>query len=203
LEADYSDLPKLKKMILIRDPRDVAVSMVSQIKRALWPGLTLEEREDFLNMSFDEQLLFVINFEYDVRSIAKTAPNSLQVSLIRVAEQALYYSQDPDILTFRYEDLVGPNGGGTLDAQIMQIQRINEFLQLDVAESALWEIASKIYGNDENPFGPGKIKNFQSTFEFGTIGRWKTVFTEEHKTAFKEKLGGILIALGYEEDDNW
>lgn len=203
LEKDYSELKDLRKMILIRDLRDVAISIVNQIKRSPWPGHVGQDRIDFLNMSFDEQLLFVINYEYDVKAIAHKAPNSLQVSLIRVAEQALHYSQRPDILTFRYEDLVGPNGGGSGEAQIAQLHRIKSCLQLDISEESLCAIASKLYGDAVNPFGKGEFKNYQSTFHVGTVGRWKEVFRDEHKEAFKKKLGRFLIALGYEQNENW
>lgn len=203
LEADYAELPQLKKIILIRDLRDVAISMVHQIKKAPWPGLTHEQRQEFLSMSFAEQLLFVINFEYDVQAVAKTAPNSLQVSLTRVATQALNYTQKPDVVTFRYEDLVGPQGGGTLSAQLEQMKKLKEFLKLDVSETMLETVALKLYGDEINPFGHNNFKNFRSTFQFGVINRWKDVFTEEHKAAFKNKLGDQLISLGYEEDENW
>jgi len=203
LEADYAELPKLKKILLIRDLRDVAISIVRQIKKSAWPGLTYEERQAFLQMSFEEQILFVINFEYDVQAVADKAPNSLQVSLVRVAEQALRYAKDPHILTIRYEDLVGPQGKGSFEAQLEQMHRIRSFLQLDVSDSFLSDVATNIYGDDINPFGKGNFKNFRSTFQFGLIGSWKDVFTEAHKAAFKAKLGSLLIALGYEEDDLW
>jgi hypothetical protein len=35
------------------------------------------------------------------------------------------------------------------------------------------------------------------------IGAWKEVFKEEHKEAFKKKLGRALITLGYEKTNNW
>jgi hypothetical protein len=203
LEADYAELPLLRKIILIRDFRDVAVSIVSQIKKSHWPGLPYEERQRFLKMPFDEQLLFVINFEYNVQAIAAIAPNSLQVSLAHVAEQALRFSKQPGVLTCRYEDLIGPNGNRPLATQVAYLKRLQEFLQLDLPDSALTEIAMKLYGDDVNPFGHHGFANFQSTFQNGVTGRWKDFFKEEHKIAFKKKLGPILIALGYVENDDW
>lgn len=203
LEADYKDLLYLKKIILIRDLRDVAISIVHQIRKSPWPGMCEKKRGEFLSMSFDQQLLFVIHFEYDVRAIAKLSPDSLQVSLVRVAEQASEYAENSSILTLRFEDLVGPNGGGTYEAQIMQLKKIREFLSLGVSDFFLYEIAEKIYGDALNPYGNGSFHNFQSTFHVGTIGRWKTAFKEEHKVAFKKKLGKHLIALGYEKNNAW
>lgn len=41
------------------------------------------------------------------------------------------------------------------------------------------------------------------TFRKGSIGDWKEEFNEEHKNAFKEIAGELLIKLGYETDYNW
>ncbi len=203
LEADYNELPELKKIILIRDFRDAALSIVSQIKKTDWPGLTPEERAQFLKMPFEDQLLFVINFEYDVREVAKDAPNSLQVSLAKLAKQAAEYSKQPGVMTFRYEDLVGPSGGGSSAAQIEQLRRLQQFLNIDIDEATLEEVARQIYGDDINPFGAGQFQNYASTFNIGVIGRWKECFNEQHKLAFKAKLGDTLVQLGYEKDLDW
>jgi hypothetical protein len=203
LEADYRELPDLKKIILIRDLRDVAISMVHQIRKGPWPGLSHEERQEFLKLSFDEQLHFVINYEYDVQDVRKKAPNSLQVSLCKVAEQAERYSQCSDVLTCRYEHLVGAEGGGTLEEQLTELENISLFINLHPSQLDLIEIAGKIYGDNENPFGQGDFANYSSTFKKGKIGGWEQIFTEAHKEAFKKKLGKSLIALGYEVDDNW
>lgn len=203
LERDYAELPSLKKIIFIRDLRDVALSIVEQIRKNLWPGLSGEMRQEFLKLSHDEQLLFVINFDYDVHEVSEYAPNSLQVSLAKIGEQALKYANDASYLTCSYENLVGPLGGGTEEAQIKEIEKLSEFLGLSSHGDDIAELAAKLYGNEVNPFGKEGLKNFQSTFHKGQIGNWKHVFNQEHKEAFKKKLGKYLIGLGYEKDDNW
>lgn len=203
LEQNYRDLPQLKRIIAIRDLRDVAVSIVGQIQKTPWPGMTQTQRDAFNRLTFDEQLLFVIEYEYDVYEVAETAPNSNQASLIRVAEQALEYALDPNHLVVRYEDLVGPNGGGDLDLQMKALASIAEFIRVDLSEQQLFDIAGQLYGNQVNPFGKAALKNYRSTFSKGKIGAWKDVFKEEHKIAFKKKIGHLLIDLGYENDNNW
>lgn len=203
LERDYAELPKLKKIINIRDLRDVAVSIVNQIKKTPWPGMSKEQREEFLSWSFDEQLLFAINFDYDVKEVTSVAPNSLQVSLSKIAQQAGCYAKDPGNLVCRYEDLVGPMGGGSEEAQVEEVRKIASFLELSFTREQLYEIASQLYGDEINPFGKKGFSNFQSTFHQGQIGSWKRVFKQVHKNAFKEKLGEALIDLGYETDLCW
>ena len=203
LEQNYRCLPELQKIIAIRDLRDVAVSMVGQIKKNNWPGMSHALREYFLSLPFDEQLLFVINYEYDVHEVASVAPNSSQVSLTKIAEQAIAYAKNPSHLVVRYEDLVGPEGGGTFEAQLQALRSIAEFIQLPYSDEDLEMIACRLYGDKEDPFGRSGFNNFRSTFSRGQIGTWREVFTEEHKAAFKQRIGFALIALGYEQDEDW
>jgi hypothetical protein len=203
LENDYRDLGNLKQVILIRDLRDIVISVVHQIKKTNWPGITKENREHFLKLSFEDQMLYVINFEYDSYIIRKRAPVSLQVSLSRVAEQAVFYMSKSNTLTCRYENIVGSEGGGKDELQLAELQKIHNFLNLDLSETELFDISKYIYGDALDPFGKKGFLNFQSTFRNGQIGSWKDHFTEKHKAAFKKKLGHFLIALGYEKDNNW
>lgn len=203
LEENYKQLPDLKKIVNIRDLRDVCISMVSHICKSPWPGMSQEQRKAFKEMSFDEQLLFVIDYDYDLEDVAGIAPNSLQISILKVAEQAVLYSSDRNCLVCRYENLVGPQGGGTEALQREEIKRIAEHLGFSVSEPLLESVLAHIYGNEVDPFGSPGLEHFRSTFQRGKINNWKDVFTEEHKERFKQRLGKMLIALGYEQDDNW
>ncbi len=203
LESDYSALPKLKKIINIRDIRDVCVSIVHQIQKSPWPGMNAQQREAFLKSTFDEQLLFVIDFDYDVNEVSSAAPNSLQVSVLKLAEQAERFARESNNLVCKYENLVGMMGGGSEKDQIEELRRIAEFLEIPISEAALYEISWQLYGDEVNPFGKEGFKNYHSTFHNGKIGAWKTAFKTEHKIAFKKKLGKMLISLGYESDDDW
>lgn len=200
LERDYSRNPRLKKIVNIRDLRDVCISMISQILKGTWPGLSAEAMRAFKKMSFDEQLLFVINHDYE---LDKLSPNALQVSIAKVAEQAVRYCNDRNILTCKFENLVGAEGGGTREDQIKELKRIADYLNIPASEDSLWKISMQLHGVTFDPFGKQGFKNFKSTFHSGKIGKWKTAFREEHKSAFKQKLGEALIALGYEKDDTW
>ena len=120
-----------------------------------------------------------------------------------MAEQAVELAADPNNLVCRYEDLVGIMGGGTQEAQLAELERIARFLRVPLSQVDLSIIASQLYGDEINPFGKEGFKHYTSTFQNGKIGAWKTAFNEEHKAAFKKKLGSALIELGYEKDDNW
>ena len=42
-----------------------------------------------------------------------------------------------------------------------------------------------------------------SFFRKGVAGDWKSVFTEKDKRIFKEEAGNLLVKLGYEKDNDW
>jgi hypothetical protein len=203
LENNYKNLPRLKKIVNIRDLRDVCVSMVSQIEKGAWPGMSPWQREHFKRMSFDEKLLFVMEYDYDVQQVASFAPNSLQVSLVKVAKQAVEYTLDESCLVCRYENLVGPLGGGSEKKQRAEMEKMAKFLGIEIAKEQMEEMMEGLYGDTIDPFGSFGGPHFRSTFNTGKIGSWRHFFTQEHKRVFKEKLGSFLIALGYEQDNSW
>jgi hypothetical protein len=196
----YAGYP-IKQMIGIRDLRDVCVSIVYQIRKGIWPGFMRHPRKraQFNRLSFDNQLLYVIEQEY------ADNPTELQPQLRmqKIAEQAVRFMSNPSVLICRYEDLVGPHGGGTEEAQRALLEKIGRHIGLWLPADHIDQIAAQLYGNGSNPFGQGDFVDYQSTFREGKIGSWKGAFKERHKIAFKQKLGPALIALGYEKDDTW
>lgn len=194
----------LKRVVCIRDLRDVCISIVYHIQKNGWPGingLNPKAWNAFRQLSFDEQLLFVINYEYDPVSIGE---EHWQLSLPFVARQAVQYCKKPNVLVCAYESLVGEKGGGTKNAQLITLRRLNQFLNFGLSEEKLIEISSKIYGVEQTPLGTeDEFAEVNSPFQSVKIGTWKEVFKEEHKEAFKKKLGWALIALGYEKNNNW
>lgn len=94
--------------------------------------------------------------------------------------------------TVRFENLVGPNGGGTLEAQLQEIKNIAKHMGLEIDDARAKQIGEDLFG--------GTL-----TFRSGQIGTWKKYFTPEIKQAFKSIPGAneLLIELGYEKDANW
>jgi hypothetical protein len=201
LEEDYEALPQLKKILNIRDLRDVAISMIGHIMEMPWPGMTEDEIEEFREMPFDDQLMFVIKYDYEIKP---TDPIALQVSLPKIAEQAIKFYQKPDVLVCRYENLVGAQGGGTSSAQVEELRKMASHLSIvNVSDDDLFHIGLCIYGNHMDVFKNKGFEHYASTFRKGKTGGWKRVFKAEHKEAFKERFGQALIDLGYEQDLNW
>lgn len=196
----YTDHP-LKQLIGVRDLRDVCVSIVYQIRKGEWPDFSRKphNREMFNRLSFDEQLLFVIQ----QGEWGKSSGLYPGFGIRRAVNQAMALIGNPTVLVCRYEDLVGSRGGGTDQAQRILLEKIAQHIGLKLDDAQIDKLALHLYGNEINPFGQGDFINYQSTFREGKIGTWKSAFKEKHKIAFKERLGEFIIALGYEKDDVW
>lgn len=200
--VEIHDALQLKKIICIRDLRDVMVTVAHKMRAGSWPGYNWhfsEALRAFRELSFDEQLLFVINMKYEPVPIREIR----QFSFPLVFDQALEYMQDPDVLVIRYEDLVGEKGNGTKEAQMRELRRLAKILDVALSDEKLEEISDHLYGDRPDEEQRLKVTDPQITFRKGKIGSWKEAFKDEHKQAFKEKYGEALILMGYEQSNDW
>ena len=102
----------------------------------------------------------------------------------------LNWMNQPFVYTTYFEKLVGAKGGGSAEMQLEEIINIAKFLDINLSPKNAQLIADSLFG------GTG-------TFHEGQIGSWKKYFKPEHKNAFKQLAGNLLIELGYEQDFNW
>jgi len=103
---------------------------------------------------------------------------------------AIYYTDLPCSLVIKYENLVGPQGGGDASLQEREIQRIGEHLGLDLTADEVYYVMNSIYGNS-------------LTFRKGHVGAWKEFFDPPLCEAFKSKFGIDLILMKYETGLDW
>jgi len=87
----------------------------------------------------------------------------------------------------RFEDLVGPKGGGTDEKQINTTKDIFRYLEIDGIDSH--QIARKIFSETS------------VTFRKGMIGEYKKVLSTEQIYLFNKLHGDIIRQYGYELDD--
>lgn len=85
------------------------------------------------------------------------------------------------------------HGGGSIEAQVEQISKIANSLNVRLTPSRLNEIVENLFGNVKGPHTP-------STFREGKLGSWQQYFNEEHKKVFKEVFGDLQLSLGYSLD---
>ena len=170
---------RMRVVCILRDPRDVAVSQMHYIKQR-------EEHfahEAFLKLPSDRERLLV-----SIRG-GELGGRRLQ-SLDERYRQSLGWQDDDNAMVVKFEDLVGPRGGGSVEAQRRTVERVARHVGLEPDERMISTV-------EENIFGVSK------TFRKGQIGGWREEFSEEHARAAREIAGPLLVELGYEADREW
>ena len=174
---------KLKIIFNMRDPRDRIISYAYKIKKF----------KPQLKISIKKLSLLVIKY-YGLVTYAYLTPTPFYKNLGDFAAYyKLYYpwKNYPDLLTVYFEDLVGPNAGGSLERQIKVIQKISQFLDIQTSDKEAERIAKSLWGGT-------------ASFRNPKIGLWKKFFTHEHRRAFKKMgMAQFLIDHGYAQNHAW
>lgn len=187
LEPGYDAILKdpsnsFTKIIMIRDPRDVIVSMLYWIEVMAYT----DSAKAFTKLPIEEQMAHLI-LDPDL-SMSGSYPFVFDTHL--GIQCALEWMKDPTVFVCRFENLVGPLGGGSYEQQIETLVNLAKHLNLSLSSEKIIEIANTLFGDT-------------FTFRAGQIGSWKELFTPSIKEIFKTKMGQELIDLGYEKDNNW
>ena len=182
LEGLLTDLGYASALML-RDPRDVVVSARHYVVQM--PGHDLHRRFTEQYRSDDERLMAMIT-GFGADELGR-GQQSIGDRLARY----LPWTTAPGVLVLRFEDVVGPSGGGAADGQLDAVIAIAEHVGRPLSPAQAAAVAAKVW----NPRS--------STFRQGTIGGWRAHFTPDHVRAFKQAAGRELIALGYERDLDW
>ncbi|MCB1110530.1 MAG: sulfotransferase domain-containing protein [Chlamydiia bacterium] len=167
---------KFKKLILIRDPRDIVISSV------FWFSSYHQNVKEWTALSFNQKIETVI--------LEKMPP---PFSFISNNFQMLDFFLDagPECCVVKFEYLIGEKGGGSLREQEAEIYKIAEFLGIDITPSEMYYITENLHGLREVD------KIGVQTFRKGIIGQWKEYFTPQHERLFNNKFYPILERWGY------
>lgn len=171
--------------LMIRDPRDQLISLAStsmqdpskrdvHIKKALLDMLLQSEKQ--VPWAWRHRACDVVWSE----------------GIVKFYKSFLAWTKNKKFSVIRFENLVGPQGGGTTEAQIKEIKKITKHLGVSISDDKILEISHNLYGDT-------------LTFQKGQSQQWKQYFTPRIKKAFKSIPGAckLLIDLGYEKDCKW
>jgi hypothetical protein len=178
-EFELVDVPENHiRFVVIRDLRDTLVSRYFSLKvsHPVTVDIIAQRRSQLTNMSLEEGLLYVI------RALGK--------GIARIQSSWL----DSDELFVKYEDLIAD--------EYTQFKRIIDHCQIKIEDARLREVVKK--NSFENRSGRQKgEEDVQSHYRKGVVGDWRNYFTDNLKAEFKERYGEILIAAGYEANNDW
>ena len=93
-----------------------------------------------------------------------------------------------DLLVVRYEDLVGPAGGGSSQAQLQALFSIYNYIGMGMDRDRLAALQQKVFSADS------------PTFRRGAIGQWRQHFTPELEALFRDTCEEYLLKYGYPWD---
>lgn len=179
-----------KVLFIYRDLRDVAVS------HARW--VTKEERI-FLNDIYLQYPDFDAQLMSSIKGVPLGTPFGSNVSQPDIGTDFSRWQgwvTAPNVCAMKFEDLVGERGGGSEEKRLYVIEQILDYLEINLSQE---QIKSQFASNTLNPEESHTFKKGGR----GSIGGWQTSFKEEHKKAFKEVAGNLLMDLGYETVLTW
>lgn len=168
---------QIKVLFVIRDPRDIAVSYYKYVTNI---DKTHPMHEYFHSLKDDDERL--------TASIEKVGGKVTIGELLRRYEPWL----NPEHAhTCRFEDLIGPAGGGNKEKQVKLLESVLRYLEISATEAEIETIAERTFS----------VKS--STFRQGRTGAWRKYFKPYHISLFKSVAGNELIRYGYEDSNDW
>ncbi len=165
------------KIFLLRDPRDILVSYVNYVLR--------EKRHfhhDYFNKigDFDKLLGLTINGFHSNEDVELGLP-----SVKQMLERYSGWLDDPEIVVLRFENLIGEKGGGTLEAQFLEVEKILKVAGIGVSPKMVESISGKTYSENS------------VTFSKGSIRQWEKSFNASNRKRFEETASDEMHRLGY------
>jgi hypothetical protein len=159
-----------------RDPRDAMVSLVNFLCGGTKAGISAFSnlrvyRSILLAMAgLEERLTYALADEYFPCQA-------------RDFKRMYWLLHHPSVCKTSFEELVGPNGGGTAESQLQGVARLMSFL--GVADRSPEEVVGALFNREAYSFFKGQI------------GSWREVFTDEHRRLAQDRLGEVLSLYGY------
>ena len=178
--SDYLIDHDWKGFFIIRDPRDMCLSMLRHI----------ESRPHHFGYSylFNEIKSKSERIEAVVRGFVNKKKRNF-IGINKMYSSMLEWKNNSNFVFLKYEELVGKKGNGETLSQSKSIKKIFDNLEYDT--NNLDNKILEIIGNDSY----GK----SGTFRKGKIGSWKEVFNEKDVMIFKKYADELLLTLGYEK----
>jgi hypothetical protein len=173
-EASYPGLlvsHGVEAVFLVRDPRDVVVSQVGYVSRRAdhWSHALFASRAD----ARDRLRL----------AIAGDPVGGLRSIGERLA--AFEGWLEEGVAVVRFEDLIGPDGGGDAERQRRAVESLYRRIGLAADEDVVRSVCARLFSSDS------------PTFHKGAIGQWRDAFDDELLTLFEDVAGRYLERFGY------
>ena len=157
----------VRHVFIIRDPRAVIVSLLSFILDTKGMPKPHFLEADFQSMSPTQRLDLLLDGGF--------APlaNVTVTGFANIFHAMFAWQQEANCLLVKFEDLVGEQGGGSVQQQEQAIQRIATYLGKPLDES-LQAAIQQIYNPNARTFRKGSIHGWQQSLDAATLERVNT-----------------------------
>jgi len=171
-------------VLIIRDPRDIVVSHYHYVTH----GSRRHQLRDYYRSLPDDAARLMTS----IAGIQQPQSEpTIRLRDIDSRYRSFLTWENHGACVVKFENMVGPRGGGSYEAQRVEIRRLAEHLDVQLEESDVKRIASNIF------------RRASTTFRRGMIGDWKRHLAPEHRAVFRSIAGQLLVDLGYEPDQDW
>lgn len=167
----------IKKLLIIRDPRDVLVSWVHHVR----------SRQDHMAYNYLNEYSFEQSISLVLAGFYINDSKMYIESFSSVLRKINPWVHLEDVLLIKFEDLVGEMGGGSSDIQLTTIQKIFRHVSLyenEFDDTFFEEVAEQLFGGTH-------------TFRKGLIGSWKDELSQEMVTKIESNLSDFLNHWDY------
>ena len=169
----------MRTILILRDPRDVAVSHAKYVANTKGHPLF----DYYQGLSEHDRLMASIT-----GISVPDGPTLLNLRHRLVSLKS--WEDEPFNYTTYFERLVGDRGGGSTESQVGELRCLADHLDIRCSNPEIERIASRAFGGT-------------STFRKGKIGGWRDEFHQEHKEVCKQMIGDLLVDMNYEWDNEW
>ena len=171
----------IRPFFVIRDPRDVVVSGAKHAMQHTGHFL----HEEYKRLPSDKARLLAA-----IRGIQRADGSFLGSDMAAKLRSIEGWLNAPSVVTLKFEDMIGAQGGGSDGTQQAAILKVGEHIGLPLTPPMALDIGHRAFGRG-------------NTFRAGQIGSWRQSFDDEVKAIFKQEAGALLIKMGYEQNDDW
>lgn len=161
-----------KHILIVRDPRDVVVSLVKfQMRHRDLPYY------GYFHALADDQERY--------KAVIDGSYHRFSQNIGHLFSHYLNW-QETDCLVVRFEDLVGELGGGDTEQQYNTVERVVEFIGFDLKNVGVGHVTSNLFDSQSR------------TFRKGVIGDWQNHLEQANLDLLYEIMGDLLPDLGYD-----
>ena len=173
--------PGDRAIVVLRDPRDRAISLLYSTLYSHGNSIRITQRRDILAKLLD------------------SPSETLRYQLFSSENAIRFYrtwagAQEGDARIIRYEDLI-------VD-QLGEFSRLLEWLGWQVPRDILAAVVDRLSFTVRSGRTPGNADMF-SHYRRGVAGDWRNYFDRSHGELWEQLYPGLLTELGYETTDDW